>query len=209
MTEPTPPRVRDAEFLAGAMRFEQLPPSAQAEVAFVGRSNVGKSSLMNALLQRHRLVRTSSTPGCTRQISLFGLTTRGGANLTWVDLPGYGYAKRSKGERGAWAELIDSYLLGRPNLAVVVSLVDVRRGVQDVDRALLELVAKPARIQRAPLQVLLVATKWDKVAASKRKAALDELRRSWPGAWLGFSTEMRQTHQPIWSQILRCVDIES
>lgn len=190
------------------MRFEQLPPSAQAEVAFVGRSNVGKSSLMNALLQRHRLVRTSSTPGCTRQISLFGVTTRGGAQLTWADLPGYGYAKRSKDERRAWADLIDRYLLARPSLAVVVSLVDVRRGVQDGDKDLLELLAQPPRVRRAPLQVLLVATKWDKVASSKRKAALDELRRSWPGAWLGFSTELPQTHDPVWSRILRCMDIE-
>src|SRR6185503_4779693 len=108
---PTPPRVLDAQFVAGASRVEQLPPPQHLEVAFAGRSNVGKSSLMNSLIERKRLVRTSSTPGCTRQISLFEVTTRLGSRFTLVDLPGYGYAKRAKSERAEWAALINSYLL--------------------------------------------------------------------------------------------------
>src|SRR4051812_46210479 len=110
-TNPPPPRVSRAEFMAAATRAEQLPPPQTLEIAFAGRSNVGKSSLMNSLLERRKLVRTSGTPGCTRQISMFEVTTRLGSRLTLVDLPGYGYAKRSHSERREWAELIHTYLL--------------------------------------------------------------------------------------------------
>src|SRR5688572_26664701 len=138
-SNPPLPRVTQAEFVAGASRAEQLPPPQNIEIAFAGRSNVGKSSLMNTLVERRKLVRTSGTPGCTRQISLFEITTRLGSRLTLVDLPGYGYAKRSHSERKEWAELIQTYLLKRPALAAVVALVDIRRGLQAEDEQLLEM----------------------------------------------------------------------
>lgn len=196
------PRVVSAEFVAGAMRSEQLPAPHTLEVAFAGRSNVGKSSLMNALVERRKLVRTSGTPGCTRQISLFDITTRMGSRLTLVDLPGYGYAKRSHTERREWAELIQSYLLKRPALAAVVALVDIRRGLQSDDEQLLEMVGGRPGTTRAPVEIIQVATKLDKLSGSERKLALDKLRKQTGRAWIGFSTELPETHDVLWRQIL-------
>ena len=105
--------VLDAEFVAGATALGQLPAPTFAEVAFAGRSNVGKSSLINNLVQRKKLVRTSSAPGCTRAINIFRVRLRTDgdeAHLDLVDLPGYGYAQRSKAERKAWGPLIEGFL---------------------------------------------------------------------------------------------------
>ena len=205
---PPPPRVTHAEFVAGASRAEQLPPPQTLEIAFAGRSNVGKSSLMNALLQRKKLVRTSGTPGCTRQISLFEVTTRLGSRLTLVDLPGYGYAKRSHSERREWAELIQSYMLKRPALAALVALVDVRRGLQPEDEQLLELVASVPTKTRPPVEVLLVATKLDKLSGSERKLAMRDLEQQTARRWFGFSTELPETHEPLWRALLARLDID-
>lgn len=202
MPSPTVPRVVSAEFVAGATRPEQLPAPQTLEVAFAGRSNVGKSSLMNALVERRKLVRTSGTPGCTRQISLFDVTTRLGSKLTLVDLPGYGYAKRSHSEKREWAELIQSYLLKRTSLAAVVALVDIRRGLQREDEQLLELVGVTHGTTRAPVEVIHVATKLDKLSGSERKLAMDQLRKQTGRSWVGFSTELPETHAVLWRQIL-------
>ena len=98
---------RPITFRMGVTKLQSLPPDDRAEVAFAGRSNVGKSSLMNRLVERKSLVRTSSTPGCTRQVSWFDIEADDGARLVLVDLPGYGYAKRSKSERIAWVPVAD------------------------------------------------------------------------------------------------------
>src|SRR5215471_12430708 len=99
-------RIADARFVASVPAARLLPPPTGVEVAFAGRSNVGKSTLLNAVLERKGLARTSSTPGCTRELVVFEATAVDGAVLTFVDLPGYGYAKRSKAERFAWGDLI-------------------------------------------------------------------------------------------------------
>jgi len=205
---PAPPRVLDAQFTAGAARIEQLPPPQHLEVAFAGRSNVGKSSLMNALVERRRLVRTSSTPGCTRQISLFDVTTRLGSRFTLVDLPGYGYAKRSKAEKAEWAELIEGYLLRRPALSLVVALVDARRGREEDDQQLVELLAQVPPRARAPVGVLWVATKLDKIPGSGRKLALERLKEQSGHPWVGFSTELPETHELLWRRILRHLELD-
>jgi GTP-binding protein len=205
---PTLQRITHAEFAAGASRAEQLPPPQTLEVAFAGRSNVGKSSLMNALMQRKKLVRTSGTPGCTRQISLFDVTTRLGTRLTLVDLPGYGYAKRSHAEKREWAELIHTYLLKRPALAALVALVDVRRGLTPEDEQLLELCDGAPGTTRAPVEVLLVATKLDKLSGSERKLAMQQLRQQTSLPWIGFSTELPETHEVLWRQLLARLDID-
>ncbi len=205
---PRPPRVIDAQFIGGATRVEQLPAPQHLEVAFAGRSNVGKSSLMNALLERRRLVRTSSTPGCTRQISLFEVTTRLGSRFTFVDLPGYGYAKRSKSERAEWAELINGYLLQRPALSLVVALVDIRRGREEDDEQLMELLQQVPPRARAPVGVLWVATKLDKVPGSGRKLALNKLREQTGHPWLGFSTELPETHELLWRRVLKQLELD-
>ena len=205
---PPPPRVSRAEFLAAATRAEQLPPPPTLEVAFAGRSNVGKSSLMNALLERRKLVRTSSTPGCTRQIALFDVTTRLGTRLTMVDLPGYGYAKRSHAERREWADLIHTYLLKRPALAALVALVDIRRGLAEEDEQLLELANGAPGTTRGQVEVILVATKLDKLSGSERKLALAQLKKQTGRSWVGFSTELPETHEVLWRQLLARLDID-
>src|SRR5579872_1051573 len=128
-----PPEIRvvEAKFVAGAVDAASLPPPTLIEIAFAGRSNVGKSSLLNATMQRRGLARTSRTPGCTRQLNVFEVRCADGLALRFVDLPGYGWARRSKAERSQWQEMIEGYLQARASLRAVVLLVDVRRGVEE------------------------------------------------------------------------------
>jgi GTP-binding protein len=168
---PLPPIV-DAEYAASAARVEELPPSIAVEIAFAGRSNVGKSTLLNGLMHRRGLARTSSTPGCTRTVNFFRVRARDGAALTLVDLPGYGYAKRGRDEREGWADVAEKYLLERQALRLVVVLVDARRGLEDDDRDLLEMIETSKRRDRPTPKTLIVATKLDRVSASARKPTL-------------------------------------
>jgi GTP-binding protein len=203
----TETRVVHAEFVAGATDASQLPPPTLVEVAFAGRSNVGKSSLLNAMMQRHSLARTSSTPGCTRQLNIFELRCADGLALRFVDLPGYGWAKRSKSERGEWQGMIEGYLRKRTGLRAVVLLVDVRRGVEDEERQLVEFLRGPREVSDpAPLQVILVATKIDKLAGSKRKPALEAVNKTAGGRGmraLGFSTVTGDGREELWARIRR------
>jgi len=179
----------------------------QIEIAFAGRSNVGKSSLLNKLMNRKNLARTSSTPGCTRQINFFSVRTAQGINLSLVDLPGYGYAKRSKDERKLWAELIDGYLLERPTLRAVAVLVDVRRGLEPDDLGLIEMLESGSTSGgRANFKTLIVATKLDKLRAGERAAALAKIKA--PGATVfGFSTELPETASTLWASLERRVGV--
>ncbi|MFO0711818.1 MAG: ribosome biogenesis GTP-binding protein YihA/YsxC [Sandaracinus sp.] len=158
--------ILDAVFVAHAKEQDGLPPPMLAEVAFGGRSNVGKSSLINKLVNRRKLVRTSSTPGATRGLSLFRATLRlpdaTRAQLDLVDLPGYGFAQRSKSERKSWGPMIEGYLESRVSLRVVVLLVDIRRGLEDDDAQLLEYLAHLGRT------TVVAITKIDKVGRTDR-----------------------------------------
>lgn len=195
-------RIVNAEFSAAAKGQLELPPPTQIEIAFAGRSNVGKSSLLNKLMNRRNLARTSSTPGCTRQINFFTVRTSGGVNLTFVDLPGYGYAKRSKDERKLWAELIDQYLLQRPTLRAVALLVDVRRGLESDDLGLLEMLETGSSPSRPVIRPLIVGTKLDKLRSGERAAALAKIKA--PGASVfGFSTELPETASALWATLER------
>jgi len=199
-------RIVQASFLAGATTIEQFPPPMLLEVAFAGRSNVGKSSLMNALMQRKGLVRTSGTPGCTRQISWFHAKSDDGAEVCLTDLPGYGYAKRSKGERKGWARVIEGYLLGRPTLRAVVLLTDARRGFEEDDRDLVELVQSQADTSRPAVEVVLVGTKVDKLSRSARKPALatldqSELPRALGTRVIGFSAVEDIGRRELWKTL--------
>ncbi|HEY3667066.1 MAG TPA: ribosome biogenesis GTP-binding protein YihA/YsxC [Polyangiaceae bacterium] len=196
---PEASRVVNAEFAAAAKGAVELPPPTQIEIAFAGRSNVGKSSLLNRLMNRKNLARTSSTPGCTRQINFFSVRTSTGMNLSLVDLPGYGYAKRSKDERKLWAELIDGYLLERPTLRAVAVLVDVRRGLEADDLGLIEMLETGGARTRST-KTLIVATKLDKLRAGERAAAVAKIKA--PGASVyGFSTELPETVARLWSAL--------
>jgi GTP-binding protein len=195
-------RIVSAEFTAAAKSAAELPPPLQIEIAFAGRSNVGKSSLLNKLMNRRNLARTSSTPGCTRQINFFSARTANGTNVSLVDLPGYGYAKRSKDERKLWAELIDGYLLQRPTLRAVALLVDVRRGLEEDDLGLIEMLETGGSRSRSALQTLIVATKLDKLRSGERANALAKIKA--PGALvLGFSTELPESAEQLWSVLER------
>jgi GTP-binding protein len=154
------------DFVWGATTPDNFPPDGVTEIAFVGRSNAGKSSLVNALTGRKSLARVSQTPGATRQINFFNLADR----LMLVDLPGYGFAKRSKTEAKAWQEMIYAYLQRRSRLRRVVLLVDARRGPMDSDIQVMDL------LDRAAVSYGLVLTKADEVPARDREAALAAAR---------------------------------
>jgi GTP-binding protein len=151
---PTDPNwlfAQECRFIAGTMTVEALPPPGPVEIAFAGRSNVGKSSLINALTNRNSLARTSRTPGRTQQINFFDLAGR----LVLVDLPGHGYAKVGRAKVAEWSKLISAYLRGRPNLARVMLLIDSRVGFKPPDLALMEL------LDEAALSYQIVITKAD------------------------------------------------
>ena len=141
------------DFVMGVRTEVDLPPVELPEVAFAGRSNVGKSSLLNALTNRRTLARTSNTPGRTREVNFFRL----GGRLMLVDLPGYGYARAGKEEIARWNELIGDYLRGRGNLLRVYLLIDARLGIGAPDRKVMELLDKAAVVYQ------VVLTKIDKV----------------------------------------------
>jgi GTP-binding protein len=179
---PPPPEVRDAVFIAEARDAHSLPAPGPAEIAIAGRSNVGKSTLLNRLAARKGLARTSRTPGRTRGIVLFQLALGKGAPVTALrlaDLPGYGYAKVARTERDSWQPLIEGYTRGRATLALFVVLVDARRGVEDEERQLYEWLGT----ENVPAQI--VFTKVDKLSASERgvlRARARQLFGGRPGA---------------------------
>ena len=144
----------DWQFTAAAAQVSALPPMRGIEVAFAGRSNVGKSSLINALCGRKSLARTSRTPGRTQQLVFFA----GGGGLVLVDMPGYGYAAAAKSKIAAWTALIDAYLAGRSNLTRVFVLVDARHGLKPIDEEVL------GALDRAAVNSQIVLTKADAVA---------------------------------------------
>lgn len=146
---------KEATFLLGAASLAQVPDSPLPEIAFAGRSNVGKSSLINALTGRKDLARTSNTPGRTQQINFFDL----GKRLMLADLPGYGYAKAPKGEVKNWTKLVNSYLKGRQELRRTCVLIDARHGLKATDREVMAMLDAAAQVYQ------IVLTKCDKVKA--------------------------------------------
>lgn len=153
------------DFVRGVVALDGLPPADYPEVAFAGRSNVGKSSLVNALTGRKTLARTSNTPGRTQEINYFLLSEV----LYLVDLPGYGYAKVSKTQKAAWTELVFAYLQGRPNLKRVVLLIDGRHGIKENDREVMEM------LDVAAVSYQIVLTKCDKLKSGEAKTRRAEV----------------------------------
>lgn len=141
------------DFVSGAASLESLPPATHPEVAFAGRSNVGKSSLVNALTGRRTLARVSAKPGHTRQVNFFDLAQR----LLLVDLPGYGFAQVSRSMKETWQDLASAYLRGRPTLMRVCLLIDSRHGVKDSDRETMK------NLDKAAVSYQIVLTKTDQL----------------------------------------------
>ncbi len=159
---------RGAEFFFAAAKVGGLPPITLPEIAFAGRSNVGKSSLINALTGRRALARISNTPGRTQQLNFFNIDDR----LTLVDMPGYGYAAVGKEKVAAWTGLIHDYLRGRASLARVYVLIDGRHGIKDTDKPVFD------TLDKAAVSYQVVLTKADEMKKSEIEPRLEATREA-------------------------------
>ncbi|MFQ5417361.1 MAG: ribosome biogenesis GTP-binding protein YihA/YsxC [Myxococcota bacterium] len=163
-------KILGAEWVAAAAGSAQFPGGDTPEVAFLGRSNVGKSSLLNRLAQRRKLARTSGTPGKTRLVHWYRITRPQG-EILFVDLPGYGYARVSRAQRGRWRGLVESYLEGRGALRCAVLLQDLRRDFSEDEDLLI------SWLREREIPVVLALTKVDKLKQMRRGQRIAELRR--------------------------------
>jgi GTP-binding protein len=188
--------VLSAEFITSAVRPTQYPPIKYPEIAFAGKSNVGKSSLINVLVNRKRLVKTSITPGRTQLINFFDVN----ACLTFVDLPGYGYAKVPEAIRKSWKPMIESYLSQRSSLKAVVLIMDIRRTPDEKDLYLI------GWLSHYHIPVIAILTKTDKLSATQQVRQL-ALASSATGIareqFILFSAKTRNGKERIWDAIER------
>ncbi len=195
-------RVLDAVFVTSATKPDQYPRDPVPEVAFVGRSNVGKSSMINALTRRKKLVRVSHTPGRTKTLNFFDVTLENKGRkrvIRLCDLPGYGFAKVSKTERAAWQTMISKYLNERHTLKVVVSIIDAEIGPTPDDAQMLDF------LQDAPPRILVAATKMDRLGKSYRKPRVQHLAKQLEldeDVVVGFSAFEDIGHTDVWGRIL-------
>lgn len=188
-------KIVSATFLKSALKPDDYPRDGRPEFAFVGRSNVGKSSLMNALLGRKGLAKTSGTPGKTQTINFFDINGK----FYFVDLPGYGYAKVPKTLKDAWNRVMTQYLRQREPLRMAAVLLDARHVPTDNDLHMLEL------LENAEVPTLLVATKIDKLKQSERKTNLRRIREAVgldeEGLVVPFSAITGEGVRPLWATI--------
>jgi GTP-binding protein len=197
----TIPTIISAEYSLSVHRADQCPPAELPEVAFLGRSNVGKSSLINSLLGRKKLVRTSARPGCTRALNFFLINQR----WNFVDLPGFGYAAVSKDLKASWGPLVLEYLARRESLAAVVFLQDGRRVPASEELFLWEFLREQGR------RVIPVLTKADKLKQGERSRQLklwgEALRPLGvdPGEAIWFSALTREGRERLWDRLLACL----
>ena len=190
-----------ARFMTSASDAAHFPAPSLPEIAFLGRSNVGKSSVINSLVGT-KLARTSNTPGRTRSINFFEIRRAGHPKpeLLFTDLPGYGYAKVSREISQDWARFVDPYLQHRPSLALCLALVDSNIPPQSSDRQLLEFLAATKRNH------IIVATKCDRLSANEMRQALHTLRQEYtPTPILPFSAKTGAGKDDLWAQILLSV----
>jgi GTP-binding protein len=184
-----------ARFLTTASQLIHLPTTELPEIAFVGRSNAGKSTAINTLAQQKRLAFASKTPGRTQHINLFELGPKDAADALFADLPGYGYAAVNKSAKQRWQKVMADYLAVRRSLSGVVLMVDSRLGLTDLDRQLLEFVA--ARVSTGEIKLLVLLTKSDKL---NRKEA-DAILRDTTDFLAGMSTENSDVSVTLFSAL--------
>ena len=181
----------DAKLLKTAVKYEQYPPADIPEIALVGRSNVGKSSLINCLVNRKNLARTSSTPGKTATINFYDISGK----YRLVDLPGYGYAKVSRDEKEKWGGMIENYLGRRENLVQVIQLVDARHNPSADDIMMFDW------IKSYNYEPFVIATKLDKLKKSEREAKLtaiyEALQLNEASVLVPFSSETREGREDV------------
>jgi GTP-binding protein len=195
------PKIISAEFSLSVFGLEQLPQGDLPEVAFLGRSNVGKSTLINTLLGRKKLVRTSSTPGCTRSLNFFLINNR----FFLVDLPGFGYAAVSRDLKFQWGRLVMEYLENRPQLAAVVFLQDGRRLPRPEELYLFEL------FKRINLPAIPVLTKADKLKMGERSRQLKSILAALAPVglraedFLWFSAVTHEGRNKLWTRMSACL----
>jgi GTP-binding protein len=186
--------IKSTEFIKSAAKPSHYPPADFPEIAFAGRSNVGKSSLINVLVNRKSLVRTSSTPGRTQLINFFAVNEQ----FSLVDLPGYGYAKVPLAVKKEWGPMIEAYLSGRSNLAGVVLILDIRRTPVAEDRQMLDW------LRAYDIAPVLVVTKCDKVSRNEKArqaAVIARILGVEKGELTFFSTLTREGKDEIWQRI--------
>lgn len=193
-------KVHDAEIVISAVQPEQYPNDALPEIALAGRSNVGKSSLINRLIQRKNLARTSSQPGKTQTLNFYRINKE----IMFVDLPGYGYAKVSKTQKSQWGKMIERYLLERDRLRLVIHLIDVRHLPTKDDQQMHDWLKANA------LPTLTIATKADKIPRSKWQKHLKEIRETLTMSneeeLILFSSETGLGRDEVWEQIWKHVN---
>jgi GTP-binding protein len=189
-------KVSSAEFLTSAPALAKCPPSEKPEIAFAGRSNVGKSSLINCLLNRKGLVRTSSTPGRTQLLNFFVVND----SMNFVDLPGYGFARAPRPVREQWQPMVHGYLRGRSRLKAVVWLLDVRREPSKDDLQFLDF------LEEAEIQTIPVVTKADKVSRNELVRRLDKISKATGlpvDVFVAFSVLNKQGIEEVWELIMQ------
>jgi GTP-binding protein len=194
--------IKSAEFVTSATRPSQYPPAELPEVAFVGRSNVGKSSLINTLVNRKHLVKTSSTPGRTQLINFFDIND----NLTFVDLPGYGYARVPASVRKKWGPMIETYLSTRKTLKGVVLIMDIRRLPRDEEQNLINW------LNHFSIAKIFVLTKTDKLSKNKKIKQQDTIVRALTVEKedvILFSAKTRRGKDAVWDAILSLTELKS
>jgi len=189
-------KIISAEFLTGAVSCKQYPDSVCPELAFVGRSNVGKSSLINSLLNRKKLVKTSQTPGKTQEINFFKVNN----DFIFADLPGYGFAKVPQSVQRRWKKMIEDYLLKRETLLAVIFIIDLRRSPSPLDLSL------KSWLEDRGVEYLLVGTKVDKLPQSEIKKQKNKLNLAYfdggEGEILVYSSKSSRGRKELWREII-------
>ena len=193
-------KIVSADYIISAVSAKQYPGGTLPEIAFAGRSNVGKSSLINSLLNRKKLVKISATPGKTQMINFFDVNHE----FVFADLPGYGFAKVPKAVQKKWQKLVEDYLTKRDNLRVVVLIVDIRRKPTELDLHMQEW------LEQYDVDYILVATKADKLSQAEQSRQLKQIRAAFldesDNALVAYSSKNQRGRKELWKLLQKRMD---